>query len=145
MIHNFLKIFSQALLFILLLIHGALIYLSLIHEGIPISNSLVQKYTPLDFSLKSKKTLFFLPFHVKITEVEITQKTDTLFKFYSPEIFLSWQPNIYIYFNNWKIHSYTGQISSIHYPNILELKELNVTLNDSKVQNASILLSWTTN
>ena len=81
MISNFLKIFSQTLLFILLFCQGALIYLCLSYQGIPISNSLIQKYVPVDLNLSSKETLFFLPFHIKLTEPEFTQKADTLFQF----------------------------------------------------------------
>ena len=137
MISNFLKIFSQTLLFILLFCQGALIYLCLSYKGIPISNSLIQKYVPVDLNLSSKETLFFLPFHIKLIEPEFTQKADTLFQFDSPEIFLSWQPRLKGFnLNNWNIHSYSGQINSKLYPRPLELNRLNLIINRSHIQNA---------
>ena len=137
MISNFLKTFSQTLLFILLLCQGTLIYLSLSYKGIPISNSLIQKYLPVDLNLISKETLFFLPFHIKLTEPEFTQKADTLFQFDSPEIFLSWKPSLKGFnLNNWKIHSYSGQINSKLYPSAFELNRLNLSFSGSQIQNA---------
>ena len=137
MISNFLKIFSQTLLFILLFCQGALIYLCLSYQGIPISNSLIQKYVPVDLNFSSKETLFFLPFHIKLTEPEFTQKADTLFQFDSPEIFVSWQPSLKGFnLNNWKIHSYSGQINSKLYPSPFELNRLNLSFNGSQIQNA---------
>ena len=137
MISNFLKTFSQTLLFILLLCQGTLIYLSLSYQGIPISNSLIQKYLPVDLNLSSKETLFFLPFHIKLTNPEFTQKADTLFQFDSPEIFLSWKPSLKGFnLNNWKIHSYSGQINSKLYPSAFELNRLNLSFNGSQIQNA---------
>ena len=137
MISNFLKIFSQTLLFILLFFQGALIYLCLSYHGIPISNSLIQKYVPVDLNFSSKETLFFLPFHIKLTEPEFAQKADTLFQFDSPEIFVSWQPSLKGFnLNNWKIHSYSGQINSKLYPSPLELNHLNLSFNGSQIQNA---------
>ena len=137
MISNFLKIFSQTLLFILLFCQGALIYLCLSYQGIPISNSLIQKYVPVDLNLSSEETLFFLPFHIKLIEPEFTQKADTLFQFDSPEIFLSWQPSLKGFnLNNWKIHCYSGQINSKLYPCPFELNRLNLSFNGSQIQNA---------
>lgn len=141
MISNFLKIFSQTLLFILLFCQGALIYLCLSYQGIPISNSLIQKYVPVDLNFSSKETLFFLPFHIKLTEPEFAQKADTLFQFDSPEIFVSWQPSLKGFnLNNWKIHSYSGQINSKLYPSPLELNRLNLSFNRSQIQNAKVHL-----
>ena len=94
MISNFLKIFSQTLLFILLFGQGVLIYLSLSNQGIPISNSLIEKYVPVDSNLRFKESLFFFPFHIKLIEPEFTQKADTVFQFDSPEIFVSWKPSL---------------------------------------------------
>ena len=92
---------------------------------------------PVDLNLSSKETLFFLPFHIKLIETKFTQKADTLFQFDSPEIFVSWQPSLKGFnLNNWKIHSYSGQINSKLYPSPFELNRLNLSFNRSQIQNA---------
>ena len=141
MISNFLNIFFQTILFILLFVQSTLIYLSLSCTGIPIPPSLIQKYVPEDLNLTAKEILFFLPFHLKLIEPEFTQKADTLLQLDSPEIFVSWRPNLkgFVY-NQWNILSYSGKVNSKFYPSPLDLNQLNLVLNGSQIQNARLHL-----
>lgn len=141
MMSKYFNIFCQATLFILLFAQCTLIYLSLNYKGIPISNSLVQKYIPENLNLSSKEILFFLPYHIKLIEPEFTQKADNLLQLNSPEIFLSWRPDLSsLTFNLWKIHSYSGKVSSKLYPGSFELNRLSLLINGFQIQNARMLL-----
>lgn len=141
MISNFLNIFYQTLLFILLFVQASLIYLSLSFSGIPVSKTLIQKYLPQNVNLSTKEVLFFLPYHIKLIEPKFTPKADNLFQIDSPEIFVSWQPSLKnLTFNDWRIHSYSGKVSSKLYPNLLEINRLNLVFKSDQIQNARLLL-----
>lgn len=141
MINNFLNIFCQTILFILLFGQGTLIYLSLSYTGIPISNSLIQKYIPQDLNLSSKEILFFFPNHLKLVDPEFTQKADTLFRLDSKEIFVSWTPNLKdLIFDQWNIQSYSGTINSQLYPKPLNLNLLNSTFAGDQIRGVALHL-----
>ena len=141
MISKLLYIFCPATLLILLFGQGILIYLSLSYNGIPISNSLIQKYVPENLNLNSKETLFFLPCHIKLIEPELTQKADNLFQIDSPEIFVSWRPNLKnVSFKHWNIHGYSGTVSSKLYPSSFDLNQFNLGFSGSQIQNVRLHL-----
>ena len=55
--------------------------------------------------------------------------------------FVSWQPSLKGFnLNNWKIHSYSGQINSKLYPSPIELNRLNLSFNGSQIKNAKVHL-----
>ena len=127
--------------FILLFVQASLIYLSLSFSGIPVSKTLIQKYLPQNVNLSTKEVLFFLPYHIKLIEPKFTPKADNLFQIDSPEIFVSWQPSLKnLTFNDWRIHSYSGKVSSKLYPNLLEINRLNLVFKSDQIQNARLLL-----
>lgn len=141
MMSKYCNIFCQATLFILLLAQGALIYTTLNYKGIPITSSLVQKYIPKDLNLSSKEILFFLPYHIQLIEPEFSQKADNLLQFDSPEIYISWQPNFRsLTFNLWRIHSYSGKVSSKLYPSSFELNRLSLLISGFELHNARMHL-----
>ena len=141
MISNFLNIFYQTLLFILLFVQASLIYLSLSFSGIPVSKTLIQRYLPQNVNLSTKEVLFFLPYHIKLIEPKFTPKADNLFQIDSPEIFVSWQSSLKnLTFNDWRIYSYSGKVSSKLYPNLLEINRLNLVFKSDQIQNARLLL-----
>ena len=137
MISKYSNIFCQAILLILICIQGTLIYLSLHHKGIPISGSLIQKYVPENLNLSSKEILFYLPYHFRLIDPKFTQKADNLLHLDSPEIFISWRPNLWsLKFNLWKIHSYSGKLRSKLYPSSFELNRLSLLVNGDRIHNA---------
>ena len=141
MISNFLNIFCQTLLIILLFFQATLIYLSLSFSGIPLSKTLVQKYLPKNINFSTKEVFFFLPYHLKLIEPKFTPKADNQFQIDSPVILVSWQPSLKNFtFNDWKIHSYSGKLSSKLYPKLLEINRLDLGFKSDQIQNARLLL-----
>ena len=131
----------HATLFVILFIQCTLVYQSLNHKGIPLSNSLFQKYIPQYLSLSSNEVLFFLPFHIKIANPTFTQKADSLLNLDSPEIFISWRPNFKsLDFKQWEIHAYSGEVSTILYPNSLEANRISILISGTQIQNARMQL-----
>ena len=90
--HSLFKRLIQLLLSLLLLGQIQLIYLSLKHEGIPISKSLYNNYLPENLRLQSEQALFFFPYHFRIIDASLTQKTSHQIRINMPYIKLYWSP-----------------------------------------------------
>ena len=123
--HSLFKRLIQLLLSLLLLGQIQLIYLSLKHEGIPISKSLYNNYLPENLRLQSEQALFFFPYHFRIIDASLTQKTSHQIRINMPYINLSWSPHFQEQnFNRWSVESSSGTILSNYYPSELKLSQL---------------------